>query len=68
MLPLLLFYLMVVIASYGIPALIVWLALGLPLQQVVILSGIIGSMAITLLSALDPPACLQPKKGAKPRK
>ncbi|HEY1053170.1 MAG TPA: hypothetical protein VGE39_25545 [Prosthecobacter sp.] len=70
MLRLLLLFFLVVSVVYGLPALILWCAFDLSLLQIVVISGIIGTLLIVVLSALDAPAFLAPggRKKARQRK
>lgn len=65
MLRLLLLFFLVVSVTYGLPALFLWLAFDLSLLQIVVLSGIIGTLLVVALSALDAPASLKPRKKKK---
>ncbi|MGV3662949.1 MAG: hypothetical protein ACO1TE_22380 [Prosthecobacter sp.] len=67
MLLLLFQFMLVVSVAYGVPALLLWLAFDLSLLQIVVFSGIAGTLLIVALSALDAPAFLQPKKRGKRR-
>lgn len=67
MLRLLLLFFLVIAVTYGLPALILWLAFDLSLLQIVVLSGIIGTLLVVALSALDAPAFLLPEKRRKTR-
>lgn len=67
MLLLLFQFLLAISLAYGVPALILWLTFDLSALQIVVLSGIIGTLLIVALSALDAPDFLQPGKRRKTR-
>lgn len=67
MMRLLSLYFLVISVAYGLPALILWLLFDLSLLQIVALSGLIGTVVITVLSALEAPAFMLPEKRRKAR-
>ncbi len=67
MMQLLFLYFLVISVTYGLPALFLWLLFDLSLLQIAALSGLIGTVVITVLSVLEAPVFMLPEKRRKTR-